>query len=320
MPAFAVWTIGSPLAAVGLAAAATAMLLPIAYLSFMTLARAQAKYLTLLFGACNLALLLPLRSPGGIALAAAIQAGALILHELQRVPGQTAMRTPEGRFCRLLLTVPLAIMVGRCLMYEPSLAVGGVLILAVALAVHRLAARWSSKQEIQLYLRTGAALAGCLGWLAIVASMFDRWAFPESWILMFFALPCSALLLGAAAVGEGETKALRFLALAVTAVGAAFNLALLPNVGTALVAVGVGIAVLAYGYWVGSGPLIGLAAVLGGFGVWIEMKLAVEIFGIGRWGALALLGIVTILASAVLERYGEQLRTALPRLVGKLGK
>lgn len=319
VPAFAVWTASSPLAAVALALAATALLLPIAYLSFLTLARARAKQLTLLFGLFNLALLLPLRSPQVVAFLVAVQAGVLIWHELRQVPRQTAMRTPEGRFCRLLLVVPPMVMAGRSLMYEPSLALGGLLILALAFAVHRLAARWTGNEDVQLVMRTSAALAGCVGWLAIAGSIFGGVNLTTPWMLPLAALPCSVLLLGAAAYGGDEAKLLRYLALAGAVLAIGVNLMVFPSVGSALLALTVGISVLGYGYWVGSLLLIGLAAVLSALGLWVEMRLAVELFGIGRWGALALLGLGIILAAAVLERHGERLRAALPRAAAKFG-
>ena len=314
VPAFASWTAASPGSALLLAGGALAALVPIAYLSFLTLARGSAVRLSALYMAMNVALLVPLRTPNLIALLTAGLAAAMIWFELKKVPSEPSLRTLEGRFCRVLMPLPLAIMVGRCIMYEPSVSLAGVLILAMAYTMHRLADRLTRSEPTRLAARLSAVAAACVGWFAVVGGLLPGLDLPEQALVPLIMWPCSLVMLLASKSGGVEARILRTAALVLVALVTGANLAIFPGGFTAFAALVAGIATLAYGYWSGSILLSSLAILISGFALWHEMRLAVELFGVGRWGALALLGTGIILIAAVLERHGDRLRTFLERM------
>ncbi len=318
VPAFATWSATSPLEAVALPMVATAALAPLAYLSFLTLARSQATALSALYLLANLSLLVPVRTPNLIALLAAALCGGVLAFELKRSRSDPALRTLEGRFCRALLLAPPALMAGRCIMYEPSLALAGALVLVLSVAVHRLSGRWTQKEDLGILLRGGSAIFACFGWLAVSIASLDGAHLAEAWVLPIVLLPCSGLLLLASAAGGREAAVLRAAGLSGAVLVAGANVALFASSGTALFALVVGITSLALGYWSRNVVVSALAGCVTAFALWTELQLAVAMFGLGRWGALALLGTLTIVGAALLERHGDRLRVVLQRITRRL--
>ncbi|MEM6703247.1 MAG: hypothetical protein AAF690_11100 [Acidobacteriota bacterium] len=311
VPSFAVWTASSASEALLLTAGSLAGLAPLVHLSMLTLTRGAARRMTVLFLAANALLLLPVRTPNVVALLAAALSLGLLWFETQKVPSgalRTALRTPEGRFCRLLLVVPLGVLVGRCVLYQPSIALGGTLLMVAGFALHRMAQRFGNSDSLHAAVRTNGSLLACIGWIAVAIGTLEGISLPEGLYVPFLFWPCSAILLGASALAGKERRLLRTAGLISFALVSACNMVLVPNAFTAFAALALGVATLAYGYWTRN-VLTGGAGLLCSVGaLWMEVQLAIELFGVGRWGALAFLGTAIIVVAALLERHGDKLR------------
>lgn len=316
VPSFAVWTASSPMAAILLAAAAFAVLAPLVHLSMLTLTRGAARHMTLLYLAANAVLLLPVRTPNVVAMLTAGLSLGLLWFEIRKVPNgslRTALRTPEGRFCRALLAAPLGVLIGRCALYEPSVALGGTLLMVAGFALHQLASRFGDSESLRAAVRVNAALLSCIGWLGVAVGTLEGLPLSDGLAIPYLFWPGSAILLLASTFAGRERRLLRTVALLSASVVGAGNMLLEPTAFTAFAALALGVATLGYGYWTrnvltgGTGLLCAVAA------LWIEVQLAIELFGIGRWGALAFLGTGIIVIAALLERHGDHLRELVER-------
>lgn len=316
VPSFAVWTASSPSAALALTAGALAVLAPLVHLSMLTLTRGAARHMTLLYLAANAVLLLPVRTPNLVAVLTAALSLGLLWFEIRKVSQgdlRTALRTPEGRYCRALLAAPLGVLIGRCALYEPSVALGGTLLMVAGFALHRLASRFGDSETLRAAVRVNAALLACIGWLGVAVGTIEGLPLADGLEIPYVFWPCSALLLLASTLAGRERRLLRTAALLSASVVGVGNMLLEPTAFTAFAALVLGVTTLGYGYWTrnvftGAAGLLCAAAAL-----WIEVQLAIELFGVGRWGALAFLGTGIIVIAALLERHGDTLRELVER-------
>ena len=119
------WSVGAGVSILGVLASALFVLLPVTWLAYRVLARANARDLTLLFVLLASLILLPVRASGlfGLVLLVALAVPAYRTRQLYR--REVALHTLEGRFALATLFAPAVVMVGRLLwLYEPDALLG----------------------------------------------------------------------------------------------------------------------------------------------------------------------------------------------------
>ena len=116
----------------------------------------------------------------------------------------------------------------------------------------------------------------------------------------------------------GSGAGYRRAAAAVAIVGSGLHLVITPGVLAAFLCLAVGIATLAYGYFVEQKLIFFAGAMATLWGLVYDLRYALELYALSRWGSLALLGLVTIVISAVIERHHEALVAATARLGTRL--
>ena len=122
-PDFALWQADSAFTALLSVGIALVFLIPLSLLAFSVLARPAAKQLTLWHSAMNLLLLIPVRETSVIMLlvgVAVLGLMQLFLSKKNHIIDSSLFtwKTQEGRYARLILLAPLAIMLARSSFYE----------------------------------------------------------------------------------------------------------------------------------------------------------------------------------------------------------
>ncbi len=307
LPRYAVWQAPSAVAALGTFGLTCLLLWPLALLSLVALARAEARRLTAWFVVTNLCLVLPVRDPHVTALVASAAGLGLMAFETWVWTKEPTLRTFEGRVARLVLWIPLAVMVGRSItLYRPSCLFAGVVSLSGCIAWF-MGTRRVDAAPVRNWSTWLSALGALGGWLLCWSYFATHHRLPDAWQIPLFCGPAAALLIGFSWWAGGAGRALRVLAAGFACLCAGPNLLLYPSFGMSLACLLVGIALVAWG--VGGEqklPLVGgvLTAL---FGLGYHLRYAIELDSVARWGSLSLLGLGLIVAASYLERHQERL-------------
>ncbi len=300
-PAYALWQGSSTFSVILTVSGATVVLAVLTWFAHATFVRVRARQMTLAALALNALLLIPLRTPWVAAAIAGLAAVAVVSLDSRWLRAHPELRTPEGRWARGLLYVPSALIVARAINLYPVDAAFFALTLLGAGAV---AVAWSFRGTSKSVVDTTIAiLAFC------AAAFFEAIALGDHlslWVAITTAgLSTSGILLG---VAYAIPKARSF------AIPSAIVLALVATLlagwlgeSTVACAIGlaVGIAAAAYGY-LSQRSLVMLTGVVqvGGSAV-VLWQSAVSDYGIGTWGGLALVGVLTVVATSFLERWSR---------------
>jgi hypothetical protein len=301
LPHYATWIAPSKTSALLAVAGSLVVLLPLGVVSFVALARKQAKALSLVFFAANLLVLVPVREPLVIVAVTGVLLLGLLRLELTRFSGTAQLDTIEGKLARAMPFVPPVIMLGRVLhLYHAGTSFVGGLMLIVAAALWLVIGRVQNtgKRDLGAWL---ASALGVLGWSLCWSELGDR----------LHSAPLIALSLGLPAATLVALGSLR----AVRSQSALVGLSTILGLGTVLTAclfeldtvaglccivLGVGVAV--WGASVKallrtvSGSLVAL------FGLCVQVWLAVQHDNVLRWASLSVVGVLLIVGSAYVER------------------
>lgn len=301
LPHYATWIAPSKQSALLAVAGTLILLVPLGVVSFVALARKEARALSLAFFAANSLVLLPVRQPSVVVVLAG---GALLglLHlELTRFAGKAQLDTVEGKLARVMPYAAPVIMLGRVLhLYQAGGAfIGGVLLIAAA-AIWLLLARTvsSMKRDLGAWLSGVCAVAG---W-ALCWSELHHHLGTDALRVLSWGLPAAALT-GLAAMRATTSRAIMIgiatvLTLATALVACMFDLGMISG----LCCIVLGVAVAVWGASVSAllrtvaGSLVAL------LGLAVQVWLAVQQDNALRWISLSAVGILLIVGSAYVER------------------
>jgi hypothetical protein len=302
LPNYARWVAPTQASALLAVAGTLVVLVPLAAIAFMALARKDAKALTFAFFAQNLLLLLPVRAPDVIALLFAVSVIALTELETRRFSGKSELSTLEGRLARGSLFVAPLLLAGRAVhLYHPTAVfIGGVLLTLsyVLFAYAKNFASWAARDSAAL----GSAALGVVGWI-FCYSEADRHMSSVSAQVVLFGLPSAAIML----VASRRAVQLRplltafagLMALATAVAAPLFEL----STWSALACIVTGVAVLAWGAARRSIVTTLAGGIVGIVGVGLQVSLAVQVNEFMRWGSLMLGGVLLIVGASLAERY-----------------
>ena len=314
LPDFAVWVAPSSSAALLTTLVAVVVLLPLVALSMMVMVRSQAKWMTLAFLGLNLPLLIPVRDPDWSALPILGLMALFTAIELRWVPKDPAFQTFEGKLSRLLLASPVALLFGRTAMYEPSYFLMGAALIGLSafafLMAPRLGGIGAKRQigRVTQALQWTAVLPASLGWVLVVAGFVDTKQLAEPALLPLLTLPIATIAIAASMLSVGSGTALRRVTAGLVVWPLLANTVLFGSPLVSLLCLVVSSLVVAYSF-IGQRPLL---LVIGGLGAMValvyQVRAALEVFDVSRWGVLALLGITAIVGAALVERHYERFR------------
>jgi hypothetical protein len=300
LPHYASWIASSDVSAVIAVVATLVVLVPLGVLSFVALARKEARALSAAFFAANLLILIPVRQPLAVAAVAGITLIGLLHVELFRFAGKAWLDTLEGKVARAMPFLPPIIMLGRAFhLYAPGAAFAGELLLIAA------AALWLSLPRV-----TNLTARDAGAWLSIVCSV-TGWGlcaleFPHSGSdamrLLAVGLP-GAVLMGIGATRAAASRRVAFgFATAVGLVTGVLACALEPSTVTAFVSIVSGVAVAVWGAAERSGRRMVAGGLVALAGTGVEIWLAVHHDDVLRWLSLSAVGVLLIVGSAYVER------------------
>lgn len=304
-PGFARWQAGSLEAALAVAAAGWALLVPVAWISFMALARRSAWRMTSLFMLSGAALLLPVREAGYVAVVVGAVTCLLLFQMFRAAREDRTLATPEGRFARLVTFSLPMVMVGRGMyLYGPDAVMITVVSALVFLVLRQIATDAEAGNRTRVVvnrlslLPVLTAAAGATGVLEVNHLLPDALLFPAfAAVVAGMALEIS---MRSPAGGAGYRRIAGVFASLCTLV----NLWLFPGVDTALISTAAGLLIAVLGHAGKHREVFatGLVAFLSGV-AW-QCYAAFRVFDLGSWTTLAVMGIVAIVAGSLLERYG----------------
>jgi hypothetical protein len=308
LPGYATWVASGPGAAM-LALAVTALVaVPVVLFSFVTLGRSRATALSAAYLVSNALLLLPTRDPTAVALLATLNIAALGVWEWKALSRDAALRTLEGVFVRVMLMVPAALVLLRnALHYEVSYAFFALIWGSVAVGWLAVAAMAKLPEVLKGVLRSACLVslflaAGCASAAAGSVGMSETFAIPFA--ALGFAVSAGGLSIFAGREAWGDS--FRHLALVVALGGMVVDLLHSPDVFTSGGLFLSAVATLSYGYLSERKALFlaGVAGVL--FALAYHVRYAAMLYAYTRWGSLALLGVLVIVAAGYLERNGDK--------------
>lgn len=301
LPSYATWVAPTRLSAVLAVAATLLVLVPLAVVSFVALARKEAKWLTLAFFGANLLVLVPVRQPLTVVVLAGLALLLLLRLELVRFGCSAQLDTLEGKLARIMPFAAPLIMLGRVFhLYQAGSAfVGGVLLIASA-ALWLLLGRTRSASKRDL----GAYVTGFLGsfgwglcWLELQQQL-GSWALST----LLIGLPCAAIVALCGARAENQRSNLLGVATVISLATTLLACCIERSTPTALCCIVLGVAVAVWGASTRSAlsTVLGSLAALCGLGV--QVWLAVHADNLLRWASLSGVGVLLIVGSAYVER------------------
>lgn len=310
--ATAPWQAASHGSALLLMGAGIGALIPLCWISMMVMVRPHARYLTAIFLLSNAPVLLPVRDPDIVVLFLAAMSVGFLLIERHLSSLSFAMQTPEGRFTRAMMAVPLGIIVGRVVIWYPvtSFFTGGVLLAFGALLFFTASRLFRRREQVRVLQGTGA-LAAASGWMFVAGAVGEWVVIPGQIYPLFVALPVTVMLVAFSVVCSGSGAVYRTVA-GFTCAGAAVSNALFhwsfQDISIAgLMCLVIGIAIVAASIYARRRLLLAFGGITTAVGLAQTMIAAIEIGYLGHWGALAAIGICLVFASAYVERYADRL-------------
>ena len=301
LPSYATWVAPTASSAVLAVVATLIVLLPLAVVSFVALARKEAKALTLAFFAANLLVIVPVRQPLVIVCLAGVALLGLLRLEVTRFAHTAQLDTLEGKLARVMPFAPPVIMLGRVFhLYHVGAAfVGGVLLIAAS-ALWLLLARSlpAAKRDLGAWISAGLA---AVGWSLCWAELSDK-LHGAAPIVLLLGLPMALLFALAskrAAAARGALLSVAtMIALATTLIACVLDFSGIAALGCIVV----GVTVAVWGASVKallrtvSGSLVAL------FGLVVQVWLATHADSVLRWASLSAVGVLLIVGSAYVER------------------
>ena len=302
LPSYATWVAPSRLSAVLAVVGTLAVFVPLAAVSFVALARKEAKLLTTAFFAANLLVLVPVRQPLVImALSGATFLGLLRL-DLRRFAGRAQLATLEAKLARVMPFFAPAIMLGRVFhLYHAGAAFLGSLLIMLAAGVWLVVGRPELGNKRDAGAWTSAVLSG-LGWCLCWPEVLQQLHAGNAVSVLLVGLPV-ALLLVLASHRAVQTRSVLLGSATLTALLTSLVACVVELESIAPVAcIVVGVVVAVWGASVRallrtvSGTLVAL------LGLVVQVWLATRADNVLRWASLSVVGVLLIIGSAYVER------------------
>jgi hypothetical protein len=278
----------------------------------MALARRSAAHLTLLYLLGNAVLLIPLR--GSEVIGILIMVATLgILSQVSRASRRDAtLRTSEGLFARAVQFLPIGIILSRSLyLYATDAFLVTVAALVVFIVIRQIAGQMNGASAMRKILEFFSVIPAGVAAAGLATLVGDVWVHADPLLLPVFSLSLAALIFEISLRCSGSGTGYRRIASVIVASGMLANLFFFGNVATAAACLLAGIAVMVCGYIVQQHLIFGLGLLTLLVGLGHQVTYAIEMFDLGSWGSLALLGIIAIVTGSVLERHGAEIKLRL---------
>lgn len=284
------------------------------WIGFLVMARRSARGLSGLYLLANAAMLVPTRDSALIAvllLALGLVLAILVVGLRRR---DLSMATPEGLFARSVLALPLLVIGGRSIwLYAPGDLFFTTLALIGYVGLRQALSQVSEGSGWKAFVEWGAVGMAGISALFALATVSELHGLHDAFRLPIAGVVLAGLLVDLSTRSTTLATSLRSAAALIVAATLLANLFIFGGFANALVCVVGGVVTLGYGYTARQRLVFitGLTAAL--VGIAFAGSEAFANFTIGGWTGLVLLGVATVLAGSLIERYGEHLKVALGR-------
>jgi len=291
--------------------AGLAVIIPLTYLGFAAMARPFARQLTTVFLTANAALLLTVRSPDWVALIGFAMLGGLCWADHRLFAPHSRMRTWDGVAMRCLLFVPYGLLVGRNLLLHSghSELLYSLFFATVAGLLYLGLPRVLKNPISQNASRVFALVPAAAAWMLFASDLWLGSVFhgPPDLMIPTALLPICAISLGLSTGMSNDGRVIRRLAVVTAMAGSLCQMVVFESPMASFLMVTISLAGTLGGYamrerWVFRTGLAGLAG-----GLLYHLRFAAELYqGDFLWLSLAGTGVLALLGSSFLERYGRR--------------
>lgn len=314
-PAYAHWVAPNTMSALLTSMLAILALVPIAWIAFTTLARSEAKIMTLVFILSNALLLIPSREPDLMAFLGLMIFLFSLGFDVKYMRKRATLKTKEGLLARSLLCMPFFFLIGRTIhLYEISTLFVSMLFACIAVLFYGFIPKGIQTRRPKVLIHRLSIIPAGMSWLLLAIELSSKLNIGRDYFIPFIAIPYVVVLLAMSLRSESSQAFFQKVGALVAIGSAALQLLSFPGVFSSLLLVMISILTAAYGQLQRS-----KAAFLGGilglvFGLLYHLKYAVELYTLSPWLSLGVLGLVTIIASSYIERHHAVLAERVGRL------
>jgi len=311
-PGYVAWSVGSLSTALLVTVSALIVLLPVVLLGFQVLSRSMSSRLAVLYLISNAALLVPLRDPQLVGYMVLGLSLFVLVFSGKTAWQNVSAKTHEGMLALVLQYLPIAILLCRNLwLYAPDLFLLTVLALIIFFALRQIGIRLDSFPGIRSLVELLSVLPALGFGAGLGATIAEHGFFTPELILPVATLATASLIY------EISTRALmggtlyRTLAVAVLCSGLLANMLFLGGVLAAMMSAVIGIAVAVHGYMKQQRIVFGGGMVTMCIGLGYQLYYATQIFHLGSWASLAVLGMAAIVVGSTIECHGSRIKLML---------
>ncbi len=307
-PQYLTWAVDTPMTALLTTLGSLVVLIPVARIGFLTLARGISNPMTLLFLAGNALLLLPIRTPEVATLLTLVMAAMLLMWCGNRLRQSTEVKTFEGMIALALQFLPMGIILGRNVwLYAADSLLYTSAAIAAFVAVRQLSL---FLPENSYWRRTGnflSILLACITGTGLFATLLQAGS-GISLALVIATITIAGMLYELANRSGADGGVFRSLATTVLVTGLGFNLLHYGGLLATLLTMATGVVLI-----VGSYTLQKRNVFIGGMVLLIGSTLqqiihAFRFFDLTGWATITLVGVTAILVGSLLESSVGQIK------------
>jgi hypothetical protein len=307
-PQYLTWAVDTPMTAMWTTLGSLFVLIPVARIGFLTLARGISNPMTLMFLAGNAALLLPARTPLAATTLTIVMAGMLLFWCGDRMRKSTEVKTFEGMIALTLQFLPIGIILGRNVwLYAADSMLYTAGAVAAFIAVRQLSL---FLPETSYWRRSGnflSILLSCISGTGLFATLIQAGS-GISLALVVATLAVAGMIYEVASRSGEEGGVFRSLATVVLVTGLGFNLLTYGGILATLLTMATGIALIVASYSLQKrNVFIGGAVLLVGSTLQ-QIIHAFRFFDLTGWATITLVGVAAILIGSLLESSVGQIK------------
>ena len=275
----------------------TLFMAPVLYIGFGAFYRERAQQLVLFLLMCSATLLIPTRASNLSAMLIFAQLAMLYAFDNDRLKKSTVLIETEKSFAKLILLIPVAIMIGRGLFYQPT----ELFFSSVAAAVSLISFCFIPMGRLLFLGGVGAGLSWFFA-LDAFLSLNPAFEFVRIFVAGYSAA-VGVLLFAQPNTGVTSRKFLRFFGQMFAFYIPVFCFFSSWSAPTAIVAILLGLIASALGYMQRDLGVFRSGALVGGFGIFYFGTHIWQLAWNVPWISLASIGIVVILLAGYIEKH-----------------
>lgn len=285
------------------------ILAPLIFLAFSSLARPESKRLTFAYLTGTATLLLPARDPNAVAPILGSLLALLSWADFRFFARARGLRHWDGAVVRASMWFPPAILAGRTiLLYGSSSLLNGLLLAMLAALLFAGVPRCVANRPLQSAARIASLLPLTLSWRSFVGPLLPLFGPPQELVIPLEVLPLTVLATLLSFHAPGIATFLRRSAALVAMGGLLFQLLVYSGTGSSLLCATAAVILIAGAFWLEDRTLFCCGSLGFLFSVGYHIVSARDFWADNLWLSLAVLGVLIVLASSLIERQWQALR------------